>query len=160
MNDRPRRRGRPPVFLADLFGSSYWLRQTDELGAQAPARHAVGERQPPLRGLLVELGDELADAALDVVSDLADALGRLVLGVGELPGDVALAGDHGAGVVTGRDDDVGPSDRFVVEPVRDVVGGVDAYLAQGFEHLRVGGCAGVRSGGAGSMAAVAVATKE
>jgi len=41
--------------------------------------------------LLIELGQELADAAFDLVADLSDALERFVLGIGKLPGDVALA---------------------------------------------------------------------
>ena len=91
---------------------------------------------------------EFIDAALDVVADLANTFDRFVLRVGELPGDVALAGDHRAGVVAGRDDHIRPVDRLLVEPVRDVVGGVDPDLLERLEHLRMGGSAWVAAGGA------------
>src|SRR6185436_11871893 len=67
-----------------------------------------------LRGLPVELVDELADTVGDVVADLADPLDLLVLRVGELPVDVVLAGHVRAGVVAGRNHDVGPVDQLLV----------------------------------------------
>jgi hypothetical protein len=47
---------------------------------------------------LVQLVGELADALGDVVARSADLVKRSAFRVGELPVDVALAGDVGAGV--------------------------------------------------------------
>src|SRR5919204_6641480 len=53
---------------------------------------------------VVQLVDEYVDPPSDVVTDLAYVFERLAFRIGQLPADVALARNDGAGGVAGRDD--------------------------------------------------------
>src|SRR5918993_4631285 len=58
-----------------------------------------------------ELVEQAADAGVDLVADRADCVDALACGVGELPVEVALAGEDRAGVTAAhRDDDYGGLD--------------------------------------------------
>src|SRR5579862_1415378 len=108
----------------------------------------------------VEVADELVDAARDVVANRLHLGERASLRIGQLPVDVALARNDRARVVTGRDHDIGPVDPLVVEPLRDMVGGVDADLAQRLEYGRVRVFARNAAGRAGLVPAVGRAAEE
>jgi hypothetical protein len=56
---------------------------------------------------LPELSDQFLDPCRDVVAKLANFVERVLLRIGKVPIDVPLAGNERAGVITGRDDDVG-----------------------------------------------------
>src|SRR6187402_2734699 len=86
---------------------------------------------------------------IDLVADLADALERLAVRVVELPVDVALPGDEGAGIAAAhRHHHVRPLGVGAVELARDAVGDVDAELAHHVDDLRVHALRGVRPRGA------------
>ena len=93
----------------------------------------------------VELLDERGHAIGDLIADHADTLDRLVLRVGNVPIDAAGAGrrDWTGLFAAGRDDDIRPGNRLVVEAARNVVGCVDADLLQRLEHHGVRGAAGL-----------------
>src|SRR5207302_6589527 len=110
--------------------------------------------------LLAELGDELAHVAGDLVADLAHALDRLVLRIGDLPCDVALAGNDRTRAVARGHDDVRPRHRLVVELAWNVVGRVDADLAERLDHLRMRRPARHAPGRAGGVAATALTEQE
>jgi hypothetical protein len=80
---------------------------------------------------LPELSDQFIDPCRDVVAKLANFVERALLRIGKVPIDVPLAGNERAGVITSRDDGVGPMNTFVIELRRYVVGGVDADLLEG-----------------------------
>ena len=87
-----------------------------------------------------------------IVSHLVE---RLAGGVGEVPVDVALAGDEGALVAAAhRDHDVGLCGELAGEQLRGAVGEVDAELAH---HLDDFGVNVVGGGGAGRERLVAAA---
>ena len=67
-------------------------------------------------GNVEQLFDESFDQLIDLVADDPNSSDRLAGGVVELPVEVALAGEVGAGVAAAhRDDDVGGGDGVVGE---------------------------------------------
>ena len=70
----------------------------------------------PLRLLFVELNEQLMDVAVDVVTNLAHPFERDLLWVVEHPADSTQAGsDRAYLLAAGRDCDVGPLERVLVE---------------------------------------------
>ena len=92
--------------------------------------------------------------AADVVADRAHLVERKPLRVGQVPVDVALAGDVGARVAAAhRDHDVGPLGVGPIEQVRDPVREIDAELPHHLDHLGVHVLAGIAAGRARLVAA-------
>jgi Co/Zn/Cd efflux system component len=99
----------------------------------SPDRRALA----PIRArVMVQLVGELADALRDVVAGGADRLERLALGVGELPVEVALAGDVGTGIAAAhRHDHVGVLGQLARQALGRAVGQVDFQLAHDLDDL-------------------------
>ena len=91
--------------------------------------------------------DEPLDPAADVVADRPHLVEREPLRVGQVPVDVALAGDVRARVAAAhRDHDVGPLGVGPIEQVRDPVREIDAELPHHLHHLGVHVLAGIAAG--------------
>ena len=98
-------------------------------------------------GRHLQLGEQAADPALDLVADRAHRLDALARRVLELPVEVALAREDRAGVAAAHgDDDVGGLDGVGREHLRALVGDVDADLGHGLDGGRVDLVAGHRAG--------------
>src|SRR5699024_1365508 len=94
-----------------------------------------------------EFGEQAADSAVDVVADGADGLGGLAGGVVEVPVEVALAGEDGAGVTAAHGDDyVGGLDRFGSQGVGKFLGQVQAEFGHDLDDGWVDLLGGGRSG--------------
>jgi MFS family permease len=96
-------------------------------------------------GCVVELVDKLSDQAGDLIAGRADLVKRAALGIGQVPVDVALAGDERARVAAAhRHDNIGLDGELGREPLRASVRQVDPELAHdlhdGWMHppVRVG----------------------
>jgi hypothetical protein len=75
---------------------------------------------------------------VDVVANLADAFEREVLRVVEDPADSADAGSDWAHLLAaGRDGDVGPGERLLVELPWRACACADSVFLQRFQDLRV-----------------------
>ena len=106
-----------------------------DAGAAAPASSVA------------ELRRQLGHPPLDLVASRADLRRRAALGVGQVPVDVALAGDVGALVAAAhRHHDVGPLGVLAAELVRDPAGEVDAQFGHRLDHLGVDAVARRRPG--------------
>ena len=114
---------------------------TDEVAPEPGDVLSVVGRPDDVKEVVAELGREARDRIeldrreLDFRRIAVSSRARR--GTGRR--DAAIRGEHVSVSRSrrARDDHVGPADALVVEPVRDVVGGVDAELRERLEH---GGC--------------------
>src|SRR5215207_11074567 len=94
-----------------------------------------------------QLGQELADAGVDVVADAAHDLDGLAGRVREFPVLIALARIDRAGIPAAHGDDgVGGADELVAQGLGELAGQVDAPLVHGRHDRRVDGVAGGAAG--------------
>src|SRR5687768_11160948 len=113
-----------------------------------PARRPTTRPEPcaapaSAGGADVELGEEDADAALDLVPDRAHRVNAPAVRVVKLPVLVALAGIERAGIAAAHgDDDVGGPHRLLGPRLGVLPGDVDADLGHGLHghgvHRRAG----------------------
>ena len=97
-------------------------------------------------GCRAQLGEEAANTALNVIADGADLVQGESGGVGEVPVEVALAWEYGAGVAAAHgDDEVGGLDLVAGERLRKLPGQVEADFGHGPDDGRVDLARGRRS---------------
>ena len=152
-----------PLIAGTLFGAtgSYvlvvWLTAAGLAGAavlMGTARGKSVSTEPAIRrrglrfglgdGCVVELVDELSDEISDLITCRADLLQRTALGIGQLPVDVALAGDERARVAAPhRDHHVGLRGQFSREALGASVSEIDPQFAHDLHDRRVHTAGGV-----------------
>lgn len=105
-------------------------------------------------GARVEFVNERSDAARDVLASGANLGERTALWIGEIPIEVALAGDVGALVAAShRDHDVGLLGKLACRELGLAVSEVDVKLAHDLHNLRVTVLGGRGPGRDGRVAA-------